>query len=123
MASGAGLIVRARGQRWFVPAVLVHKIMAAPRLSSVPGRPIQMALLDGRVLPVFELGHDGHHLLVCHTDGEPVGLTGLEVERGGFFEADADGVRLGSETLSLLDVRAEVKRASEQSARHSVSGG
>jgi len=114
MGSGAGIVVRARGRRWYLPALLVQRVLPTPRLSPVPGQSLRMALVEGRVVPVVTLGDDGEHLLVCHADGEPLGIAGVDVERSGFFEAAGDGVRDGDEMLPQLDLAAELARAKSE---------
>jgi hypothetical protein len=110
MAAGAGIVVRARGRRWYVPALLVQRVMLSPRLSPIPGQPLRMALVEGRVVPVLPLGDDGNHLIVCHSDGEPLGIAGVDVEQSGFFEAADGGVRVNDEVLPQLDLAAELAR-------------
>ena len=114
MAEHAGLVIRARGRRWFLPAMLVEQVLSTPRLSPVPGSAMQMTLVEGRVLPVVALGEDGQHLVVCHAGSEPLGLTGVDVEDGGKFEAHEGhegSVRVGDEVVAALDLSAELLKA------------
>jgi hypothetical protein len=79
-----------------------------PRLSPVPGSHVKLALVKGRVLSVLELGPPSSHLVVCVVDGEPVGLSGVNVERSGFFDARADGVEVDGAIVSAFDVAAVI---------------
>lgn len=119
MPEQPGLVIRARERRWFLPAMLVEQVMSTPRLSPVPGSGVQLALVEGRVLPVIALGDEGRHLVVCHAGSEPLGLTGVEVEQGGKFEAH-DGhegsVMVDDEVVPPLDLSAELLRASRRGA-------
>ena len=111
MPAGAGLVVRVRSERRFLPALLVQNVVPTPRLSGVPGSPLKLALVAGRVLPVVELGEPRGELVVCHSDGETVALAGLEVELSGFFPAAGAGVLVEDQTVSALDIAAELARA------------
>jgi hypothetical protein len=115
-AGAAGLVVRVRGERRFVPATLVQKVVTAPRLSPVPGSHLQLALVDGRVVPVVGLGANAPELVVCHSDGELVALAGLTVEESGFFPVSGDGIRHQDETLPPLDLQRELALASSRAA-------
>jgi hypothetical protein len=108
MARGAGLVLSIPGGRRFLPAFLVERVVPMPRLSSVPGSGVKLALVRGRVISVLELGPRSSHLVVCTVNGEPVGLSGLEVERSGFFEAHAEGVEVDGEIVSAFDPSKEV---------------
>lgn len=111
MPAGAGLVVRLGTERRFLPAILVQNVVPAPRLSRVPGSAIRLALVQGRVLPVVELGPAQGELVVCHNEGEAVALAGLAVEESGFFPAAGDGVLVGEQRVQALDISAELQRA------------
>jgi hypothetical protein len=111
MPAGAGLVVRLRSERRFLPAILVQNVVPTPRLSRVPGSTLCLALVQGRVLPVLELGPPGGVLVVCHNEGEAVALAGLEVEKSGFFPAAGDGVLVEEESVSPLDIAHELQGA------------
>ena len=108
MAQGAGLVLTIAGTRRFLPAFLVERVVPMPRLSSVPGSSVKLALVRGRVLSVLELGAPSSHLVVCMLNGEPVGLSGLDVERSGFFESHADGVEVDGEVVIAFDPSKEI---------------
>jgi hypothetical protein len=56
------------------------------------------------------LGDDGHAVL-CVVNGETVALSGVAVERTGFFEpADGGGVTLDGERVPPLDVALHLAR-------------
>ena len=111
MPAGAGLVVRVRSERRFLPAILVQNVVPTPRLSKVPGSALRLALVQGRVLPVVELGPPGGELVVCHNEGETVALAGLEVEKSGFFPAAGDGVLVEDQPVSPFDIAQELRRA------------
>jgi hypothetical protein len=108
MAKGAGLVLSIFGDRRFLPAFLVDRVIPMPRLSSVPGSDVKLALVRGRVISVLELGPASSHLVVCTVNGEPVGLSGLNVERSGFFEAHAEGVEVDGDIVTAFDPSKEV---------------
>lgn len=116
MPAGAGLVLSVRGEPRFLPALLVHSVQACPRLSGVPGSPLGMAWVAGRVIPVARLGEHGPHLVVCLSAGEVVGLAGVEVEKTGFFEPSGDGVSCDGRTVKPLDVTRELERAASEDA-------
>ena len=110
-ARTSGIVVVHKGRRCFVPAEVAREIVPRPVISRVPGTPLGMALVSGRVVPVIDLGDDRRQLLVCDLDGEFVAIAGLDVVEAGFFEADPDGVRDGAQRIPMLDVAAEIRRA------------
>ncbi|MBI3201752.1 MAG: hypothetical protein HYZ29_09440 [Myxococcales bacterium] len=116
MGTGAGMIVSVRGEPRFLPALVVHSVHARPRLSAVPGSPLSMAWVAGKVVPVARLGDTGPHLVVCLSAGEVVGLWGVEVLDTGFFEKGEGGVEHSGRTVAPLDVTAEIEKALETSA-------
>lgn len=110
MSGGAGLVLRVRGERRFLPALLVESIVPTPRLSAFPGSALRLALIGGRVVPVLELGEQQSQLVLSRVDGEALALSGVEVEESGFFQAEGDGVRLGDELIAPFDLAAELAR-------------
>lgn len=110
MAKGAGLLLTTDRGRRFLPAFLVDRVVPMPRLSSVPGARVKLALVKGRVISVLELGPPSSHLVVCLVNGEPVGLSGLNVERSGFFEARAEGVEVDGDIVTAFDPAKEISR-------------
>jgi hypothetical protein len=104
MSAGAGLLLTAGGKRHFLPAFVVESVVPMPRLSAVPGSRVKLGLVKGRVLSVLELGPPSSHLVVCVVDGEPIGLSGVNVERSGFFEPRAGGVDVDGVLVSVFDV-------------------
>ena len=99
----SGVVVIHKGRRCFVPAAVAREVVPRPVISRVPGTPLGMALVSGRVVPVIDLGDDRRQLLVCDLDGEAVAIAGLDVVEAGFFEA--------VDRMPTLDVAAEVRRA------------
>ena len=87
-----GLLVRRGGARAFVSAEQARQIVPEPRISRVPGSPLGMALVAGRVVGVLELGSSTGALLVCELDGQLVACAGLVVERAGLFTKTPEGV-------------------------------
>lgn len=116
MPAGAGLVLSVRGEPRFLPALLVHSVQARPRLSPVPGSPIRMAWVGGKVIPVARVGGEGPHLVVCLAGGEVVGLSGVEVEATGFFQPSGDGVLRDGRPIPPLDLARELERAAEEDA-------
>lgn len=116
MGSGAGMIVSVRGEPRFLPALVVHSVHARPRLSAVPGSPLALAWVAGKVVPVARLGEAGPHLVVCLSGGEVVGLWGVEVLDTGFFQKSEHGVEHAGQSVAPLDVALEIEKALEASA-------
>lgn len=87
-----GLLVRRGGARAFVSAEQARQIVSEPRISRVPGSPLGMALVAGRIVGVLELGSSTGSLLVCELDGQLVACAGLALERAGFFSKTPEGV-------------------------------
>lgn len=87
-----GLLVRRGGARAFVSAEQARQIVPEPRISRVPGSPLGMALVAGRVVGVLELGTSTGALLVCELEGQLVACAGLSLERAGFFTKTPEGV-------------------------------
>lgn len=116
MPAGAGLVLSVRGQSHFLPALLVHSVQSCPRLSPVPGSSLAMAWVGGKVIPVARIGDQGSHLVVCLAGGEIVGLSGVEVQKTGFFDASGDGVSCDGQTIPPLDVARELSLAASEDA-------
>jgi hypothetical protein len=107
----AGVIVRIKGEPWFLSAHLVRRFVPPPPLSNVAGTGLTMALVDGQVLAIIAVGPRGSALTVCEVGGELVGLLGADPEMVGFFERSGAGVAFGGRIALDLDV-AELVRAS-----------
>lgn len=84
-----------------------RKVTAIPEMASIPGAPIELrgvALVDGDMIPIVEVGADANvpraspdrekpssptgAMLVCAVLGECVGLIGIDVLATGFFDID-----------------------------------
>jgi hypothetical protein len=104
MSRRPGILVRAGGELGFVPAEVARQVVPLPTLSPVATTPLQMAVVGGQVLPVIAIGSPTRALLVCELEGEAIGLSGLEVERAGAFDAIDGGVVVGGRTVRDLDV-------------------
>jgi hypothetical protein len=104
MSERAGLLVKAGGELGFVPAHTVRSVVPLPPLSPVASTPLEMALVNGRVVPVVALGSPTGVLVVCELDDEAVGFSGLEVSEVGLFAATERGVLLGERTVPELDL-------------------
>lgn len=113
MSAGAGLLLSTAGKRHFLPAFMVEGVVPMPRLSVVPGSHVKLALVRGRVLSVLELGPPSSHLVVCVIDGEPVGLSGMNVEQSGFFEPRAEGVSVDGTLVGTLDLAVILEKQTE----------
>lgn len=105
MSERAGLIVRAGGELGFLPATLAERVVPLPPLSPVASTPLDMTLVNGRVVPVVALGSPTGVLVVCELDDEPVGFSGLEVREVGAFEGTPRGVVVDGRPVPELDLR------------------
>jgi len=100
----AGLLVRAGGELGFVPASTARTIVPLPPTSPVANTPLQMALVNGRVVPVVALGSPTSVLVVCELDDEPIGFSGLDVAAVGSYEATERGVLVDGRVVPELDL-------------------
>ncbi len=116
MRSGAGLVLSVRGERRYLPALLVQTVVARPRLSPVPGSPLSLAWVSGRAIAVAEAG-SGPHLVVCVAGNEIVGVAGVEVDGAGFFTPQGDGVLFEGSEVPPFDVAAELERVQEAASK------
>lgn len=116
-----GVVFRIDGEPWFLPASIATKVIAAPTVARVPGAPPELrgvALVDGNIIPVIELGSatlEREAMLVCTVLGERVGLVGVEIVATGRFEAaGASGeVKTSGETARTFDVTSVIARVRE----------
>jgi hypothetical protein len=104
MSERAGIIVRAGEELGFLPATTARSIVPLPPISPVANTPLQMALVNGRVLPVLALASPTNVLVVCELDDEPIGVSGLEVQRAGAFETTDRGVLVDGRSVPELDL-------------------
>ena len=104
MSRRPGILVRAGGELGFVPAEIARQVVPLPTLSPVATTPLEMAVVNGSVVPVIALGSPTRALLVCELDGETIGFSGLEVERAGAFDATDGGVVVAERTVRDLDL-------------------
>jgi len=108
-ARASGLIVDIEGTRRFVAASLAIRAVQRPPVTPVPGAPLGIALVDGLVVPVLELGPDPAELLLCQVQGQLVALAGIRVVRSGLFRTLEDAVELDGKRIRVLDVEAELR--------------
>ncbi len=129
-----GVVFRAGGASYFLPATVASKVLPMPGVARVPGAPadlVGVALVEGEMVPVVAIGEldgrgsrrppttgrpraDNRPMLVCVLLGERVGLVGLEVLATGFFTpAEPEGVVYGEAVIPLFDVGAVVARLRE----------
>jgi hypothetical protein len=106
MSGRAGLLVKAGGELGFVPATTARSVVPLPPLSPVARTPLEMALVNGRVVPVVALGSPTGVLVVCELDDETVGFSGLEVSEVGEFPGAerGGGVVVGGRAVPELDL-------------------
>ncbi|HTQ03340.1 MAG TPA: hypothetical protein VMI54_05765 [Polyangiaceae bacterium] len=104
MSERAGLLVRAGEELGFVPAATARSVVALPLVSPVASTPLAMTLVNGRVVPVVALGSPTGVLVLCELDQEPVGFSGLDVMRVGFFAATERGVVVDGRIVPELDL-------------------
>jgi hypothetical protein len=83
-----GIVLRAGGEVFFVPASVALRVAPWPRVTPVPGSPAGlsgMAMHEGAVIPVLAIGDARGEMVVVQHAGEVVGLVGAEVLRTGAF--------------------------------------
>ena len=107
-----GLLLRVDGDLRFAPAAVALRVVAPPRITSIPGAPaalLGVALHDGVVVPVVAIGPARGDMVVCQHAGELVGLVGGEVVRTGLFDRAAgspDRIEHEGRGVEPLDVGA-----------------
>jgi hypothetical protein len=112
MPSLGALLFRARGEARFVPAAIALRVTTTPPVTPVPGAPaglLGIALHEGGVVPVLEIGPARGEMIVCQSDGELVALLGGEGFVTGVFATAGDGVDVvehDGRRHALLDVTA-----------------
>jgi hypothetical protein len=117
----AGILLRAGASLHFVPASVALRVAPRPRVTAVPGAPVDLlgiALQGGVIVPVIAIGPDREEMLVCQHAGELVGLVGARVVRSGSFEME----REGSDAVVFEGERAEVLDVAEIYARVQAGG-
>ena len=131
--AAGGVVFRAGGELWFLPASIAMKMMPIPEMAAVPGGPLELrgvALVDGNMIPVVDaleeplerlerttppLADQKEAMLVCTVLGETLGLVGIDVVATGRFEQgeSAGEVKHETETARTFDVAALVARVRE----------
>jgi hypothetical protein len=109
MSERAGIVVRAGVEHGFVPAAVAKSLVRSPITSAVASTPLQMALVEGQVVPVVAVGSPTGELVLCEIEGELIGFSGLEVERAGTFEAAEGGVVSDGRVLHDLDLQSVLR--------------
>lgn len=104
MSERSGLLVKAGGELGFLPAATARTVVPLPPLSPVASTPLQMALVNGRVVPVVALGSPTGVLVVCELDEDMVGFSGLDVSEVGEFTAIERGVVVDGRVVPELDL-------------------
>ena len=104
-----GVLVKRGDVLHFVPAEVAVAVVRRPPVSRVPGSPLGVSLIGGRVLPVLELGAERGELLVCEVRGTELAIDGLRVVDSGFFETEQDGVVLDGLRVPELDLSSELE--------------
>lgn len=110
MTLRAGLLSRVSGQLCFLPEEWVRTLIHRPVVTPMPGSPLGLTLIEGRVVPVLRLSPEPSTASVfCQLpsegEGEPLLLTGLAVLRVGFFEATPKGVTVDGEEVAVLPLQ------------------
>ena len=111
MPHAAGVVVSLDDRLYFVPADVAGSIVQRPVVTRVPGTPIGMALVAGRVVTVIDVGPRRDELLLCEVDGEPLALSGLSVHGSGFYEQEGDQVRVDGQLVPGFDVKRALEEA------------
>jgi hypothetical protein len=107
-----GVVLRAGGALWFVPATIAVKVAPVPEIARVPGAPPELlgiALVGGDIVPVVALEpslRSPRALLICRFLDEALGLLAESVVRSGAFEADGDSAMYEGERARPLDFAA-----------------
>jgi len=105
-----GLLLRAAGDLFFLPAALAVSIDPPPSVVRVPGAPPEMlgiAAHAGEVLPVVALGEDRSAMVVCRVATELLGIVGATIVGAGLFDGDPSAperVRFLGESARPLDL-------------------
>ncbi len=109
-----GLVFRVGLRRSFLAAELALRVTPRPPIARIPGAPpglLGVALSDGVILPVIELGSPppappvSGPMIVCLHRGEQLGLVGAsDIVSGMFAASDAAGVLVLGEAVRELDV-------------------
>jgi hypothetical protein len=100
-----GAVIQTEHGRFFVPGEQARFVVAAGRVTKVPGSRLGLALVDGRVVSVLSLGQKGEHMLVCELHGQLIALSGLSVLFTGEFAATAaPGCEYAGTPLEALDL-------------------
>jgi hypothetical protein len=93
---------------FFLGADVAIKLAPRPQIARLPGAPpglLGLALSEGAVVPLFELGPDRATMILCVHRGEPLGLVGAEDIQSGVFPADeSGGVKVDGASVPPLDL-------------------
>lgn len=117
-----GLVLAIGEELRFLPASVALRVAPAPRITSVPGGPAELAgigVYEGAVLPVISVGAARDDMIVCQHGGELLGIVGGRIVKGGTFDVAAgqpDRVKFDGANVPLLDV-AELVALVERGAR------
>ena len=112
--------MRLGGELRFLSAHSVRRFVPPPTLSDVAGTGLTMALVDGQVLAILQVGPRGSALTVCEVGGELVGLLGADPEAVGFFETEGTGVSYQGHAARSLDVAELVRASARALGEHEV---
>ena len=116
-----GLVFKVLGRRVFLSAEFAVRVAPCPQVARLPGAPpglLGLALSEGVILPIIELGVPRSAMIVCAHRGEEIGLVGLEDIASGMFPSDgALGVIASGEAVPPLDIESIYTRV------HAVSWG
>jgi hypothetical protein len=104
MPAGGVVLVRRAERRAYVPTSVARQIVPQSTISRVPNSSLGMTLVGGRVVSVVELGEASGALLVCELDGDPIALSGLYIERVGWFEIDERGAYVDGDCVPALSL-------------------
>ena len=106
--SRGGIVFLVEGRPLFLGADLAVKLTPRPQIARLPGAPpglLGLALSEGAILPLLELGPVRATMIICVHRGEPVGLLGAEeIQSGVFPAADAGAVIAFGKTVPPLDL-------------------
>jgi len=103
-----GLVFRVDARRSFLSAERALRVAPRPPVARIPGAPaglLGLAITDGVILPVIELGPAEGAMIVCAHRGEQLGLVGaVDIQSGVFPASEAAGVLFEGELVRELDL-------------------
>ena len=106
-----GLVMTLEDKRFFLGADVAQKLAPRPQITHLPGSPpglLGLALHEGAIVPVLDVGPGRGAMIVCLYRGEHLGVLGADSIVTGVYDRDADGagVVFEGEKVPPLDLEA-----------------